>query len=378
MKDCMLCTSNTSTYIYNLIISKLKSSHKTPTLIPIITVSKMFLLWNRLWDNTILLSGMRRHKSYLRYEGITETGANLCGIDLAEEVDLKSVKMNLIILLASYDEWKTEEDIPNNVIPISLSETGTTDEYVILMIASNQRKIAHEDSLWTDSFVKGIEDQFNITILGDGYKHNGSVGNYFGFGITAKYNIQGGCSYGIMAKKIGHNVTLHADYQKVLESDFTFASQELNAHVPSLVQCGQLVTQALADISRGMVPSPMHIDCFNDGMATGYICKNAQTYVPHTEKDCAYTMIIVPMCGCDTNIRSNYVFEFEWNGSIRMLKICLKPGTVLYYSGYGITHRQLKSRCSGCSDLCHDFFNLSSYGNKHLFENVMKSFTRHL
>ena len=157
---------------------------------------------------------MTRQNKCLRYEGMAEVGSNVQCVDLSYPVDLMSIKGRIIILLATLDEWYQVEDMPTNVIPISLSGSIVGDDHVILMIASNQQKHVSTDCLWTREFVEGIKDQFRITMTGNGKKHHGSVGQYFGLGTTAKYDMANGSSYGNISTKNCNDVTLRQDYRK--------------------------------------------------------------------------------------------------------------------------------------------------------------------
>ena len=42
---------------------------------------------------------------------------------------------------------------------------------------------------WDNMFVSYIESSLNDTVKGDGSKHFHSIGNYYGFGTIAKYNL---------------------------------------------------------------------------------------------------------------------------------------------------------------------------------------------
>ena len=279
-------------------------------------------------------------------------------------------------MLGSLKEWHAIENIPQNVIPISMTGDWQKDEYVILMIASNKRKEVTPDALWTRDFVSGIQNEFRISLVGNGHKHHGSYGNYFGWGITAKYDIDHCISYGKFATKQGFDDKLHKEYCTILQSDITFAAIELNSHLPWIVQCGQQVIQSLVNISNNKCLPSGKMTSFQEGMVSGYICQNACTLQPHTEKDCSYTLIISPLCHSGLNDLVGYVFELQWNGPEEQINILLNQGTYIYFLGYGITHRQVHLDNHTGNAVNHDFWNISSYANKHLFDNVMKSLRR--
>ena len=69
-----------------------------------------------------------------------------------------------------------------------------------------------------------------------------------------------------------------------------------------------------------------------------------------------------------------FVFEFYW-GEGKFIRVKLNPGTVLYYTGFGIMHRQL-SLVDGAESLQDQFWNLAVYANKSFYEKSMSSFER--
>ena len=104
-------------------------------------------------------------------------------------------------------------------------------------------------------------------------------------------------------------------------------------------------------------------------MILGFVCYNASTYIPHIERDCSYTFIGVPFCDVPND---THLFEF-WVNYTRKIAIKLIPGISLYYNGYGIMHRQVKNQNMNDNQ---GFWNFSTYANKSLYHNIMKSFQR--
>ena len=58
------------------------------------------------------------------------------------------------------------------------------------------------------------------------------------------------------------------------------------------------------------------------------------------QKDCSYTLIAIPIGITGINDSGNFVFEFYYNWEDRV-QVKLSPGTIPYYTGYGIMHRQI-------------------------------------
>ena len=166
-------------------------------------------------------------------------------------------------------------------------------------------------------------------------------------------------------------------YAKIIESDISFAADELNTILPNIVQCGQYIAKALSKISDDINEPSAKIKLLQEGMVCAYVCLNAQTYISHTELDCAYTMIVSPLCALGLNDYITHAFEFQWNGNDNLIEILMTQGSTIYYSGYGISHRQKSLFYSNDTNRGTYFWNISSYANKRLFDNAMATFRRH-
>lgn len=190
---------------------------------PFISVSREYLSVNNLMDNCIILHGLQQNDECVSYHGPYDIGRNIQHLDFMRPIDIESIKGNVLIMLAPIHEWKLDKWKSCSVIHISLTCTPNSDDYVILMIASHNPSKVNEDSLWNKHFVMGIKNHFNTTMTGDGKKHHKSVGDYFGFGITAKYSTTNGQSYGVMANKKSSDMSLHTKYLDILKNDISFA-----------------------------------------------------------------------------------------------------------------------------------------------------------
>ena len=150
--------------------------------------------------------------------------------------------------------------------------------------------------------------------------------------------------------------------------------QHTGGKIPNIVSKGQTITQVLCDLSDES-KQENHISTFYDGMILGFLCHNAITKVRHVERDCSYTLVSVPFHEDSSHIcNEDYVFEF-WFNKKRKIQIQLKPGVVLYYNGYGIMHRQVSLMPE---EFTSNFWNISTYANKGLHDNVLESFRHFL
>ena len=112
-----------------------------------------------------------------------------------------------------------------------------------------------------------------------------------------------------------------------------------------------------------------------NGILNAHLCLNAETRLKHTECDSSYTIICVPPQpkACDKNGEYNLAeFEFNTNDDEAYV-LPLRPGTILIYSGYLLTHRQqIRKR----NEQYKPFINIVSYSSQKLFRHLMQSFRR--
>ena len=352
-----------------------KSNQKFPSLTTILTISKEKLVDLNVWDNCIILSGMHRDKHQVIYMK-TSYGKIINRHDLSQPIDLHSLCNNCIVMVSDLDDWFLDGVLHGNIIPISLSNGLGIDDYVINMIASNKENNHLEG--WTDSLVADISTVMNVSV-DNRYKtvHHGSIGMYLGFGWTAKYDRhrEAGVTYGTFSPKKGICMKTLGHCKDFLVNNLDQFADELNKVIPDILKGGQAILLALVKISQQLckdLPSNI-IQELSQGILCAYVCKNAQTIMVHLEQDCAYTLIAVPLGMHDMNRKSKFVFEFysDWGSGVQ---IDLKPGTSIYYNGYSLIHRKISLLDLGEQKHDYNFWNLSSYGNKHLYDNCVASF----
>ena len=140
--------------------------------------------------------------------------------------------------------------------------------------------------------------------------------------------------------------------------------QTLDDIIPGLVEKGQFVALELAKLTNNVNSKHFEkISSLPKGMITGMVCNDAQTLQAHTEKDCAYTLCGIPFGEENVNKQGIFVFEFSW-GPGRIIRVKHVPGTVLYYTGYGIMHRQFSLEKPGDKCPNFNFWNINTYGGK--------------
>ena len=113
---------------------------------------------------------------------------------------------------------------------------------------------------------------------------------------------------------------------------------------------------------------------FKCGLLNSHLCINARTNIPHTECDSSYTVIGVPKQTDNNYKKLNPNFNFYINPNERIV-VPMHDNICILFSGFMLTHNQsLESvdRKKGT------FVNVATYGNKKLFDNMMKSFKRQI
>ena len=345
------CLSKSQTkLIDNIVRYKMKmlqkdrtSKHKTTTpkaskqkdstvKTPILTTSKTFLVENDLWENCIVLSGLKREKSTLEYVSGVRFGGN---VNFQEAIDLNSVPGGCLIIMSEVEDWMVGGEFPPGLVHSSLCGTPGVGDYVVVMLAGCDAIKEHRgQKIWDSSFLSKIEQTLNQTVKGDGKTHFRTLGSFMGLGHMAKYNLDDGqCSYGrVKHNKKATELDIH-ELHEYLDVELECMIDTLNFIIPDVVSKGQVVTQDIVNTSN-LIGHKIHP--LRGGFITGMVCKDAQTMTSHVEKDCAFTFIGIPFL---QNVLLNYVFEFGW-GKGRFILLKLLPGTVIYYHAFGIQHRQ--------------------------------------
>ena len=134
------------------------------------------------------------------------------------------------------------------------------------------------------------------------------------------------------------------------------------------------------DISKLMINFDLNNDdyfkeaakMYKIGMLNGHFCLNARTRDSHTECDSSYTVISVPPQSYDGHTKLNAEFNFDINENVSVI-IPMFPKIAFSYSGYMLCHHQVLDSIDRKKG---QFLNLATYGNKRLFDNMMKSFRR--
>ena len=210
-----------------------------------------------------------------------------------------------------------------------------------------------------------------------------SSGTIYSQGYTAKYDKVGNdlLSFNKFArknnKKTKSNTELNIEHHNIETKIYKYL-------YGSMVECSRICHNIFEEISPKINKLQYHFNLqFNEeedflkrftqsGMLNAHICINAMTEDCHTEKDSSYTLISVPNQEDRYYQQLDPKFMFHINDNFT-IQIKMVEGTVMIYSGYTLNHHQMLNK----NNLSRNtFINLASYGNRRLFQNMLKSFER--
>ena len=142
----------------------------------------------------------------------------------------------------------------------------------------------------------------------------------------------------------------------------------------------KVISPLMSDLVRSI---PLHEEevknnniLIKSGIMNMNLCINAQTIVPHTERDTSYTIISVPSqkLSGESNKNNNTSFEFYIDQD-KVIVVPMSIGTIICYSGYLLTHRQHKKQDDKDMD---PFINMVSYNSKRLLSHMLSSIERNI
>ena len=231
-----------------------------------------------------------------------------------------------------------------------------------------------DKSPWDYTLYKKIKKCKPNILGGKKKKHHGSTGYYYSFGNRGDYKTLDGVSVTTYASK-GNNddATLVENLCAAVLKD---AIDNLSTLIRNLKDMISPVLSAAYKYQNELKCNVMSdVESSKHGVWQSQICVNAQTSELHTETDCTYTIIGVPNQNTKAlpKRRKDNLFLLHLNDN-NVFAIPMLPSTYFMFSGLYITHRQ---NSGGFSIANRElFFNVSSYGNQHLFNHLRCTFIR--
>ncbi len=219
---------------------------------------------------------------------------------------------------------------------------------------------------------KPINDSVNA-------KHHESVGSIFGFGSRKDTNISEETRASVKKycfKDGKKERKMKIFLEEKLKKRMTEARMYIKDFVKSdliSVNSAQLKTDVQLATKAGFGAD---FEMMGDsGYASLFFNIDASTLQKHTKEDWNMTTLYVPEQDWGSKDSNHLQFWFHLSsGKNGILKIPMQPGTIIYFSGYLLTHQQMHNGglCSkhGCC------LNLSAYANKKLQTHCIKSLIR--
>ena len=305
---------------------------------------------------------------------------NFTSWDSCEKPKLTAESPLPIYILTKKDEFEEDEQVE---LKRGCGERIRRDEYVLLGLAFESLEFSNGKAFDTEKEFSEMEK--NIRSQVQARKKKGAKGslNHFGssargvfsFGKTAKYTLEPGTQSSVsdfsFKAEITEDVRVAAKNKALLylQETVKYLAKEIKGYTAN--DAVKLTNTSLKELNKRAVHTCLENFLENDlqGYAAGhfnfaYNCEKA-----HSERDSTYTLLHMPKQICKDSMLDDTQFEWFTTGKGGdPIRIPMKEGAVIFFSAYGLSHRQQHEKGS--------LMNLSFYGNKTLFQKGTKSAER--
>ena len=342
----------------------------------IISVNESTIDYLRLNENKIVLVFDRSTPTGAIFHPTPEyIGKNLSSSYGKGRLSLKKTRFRKFVILTKLEAIVEHLKLKGNPVLVRsvsiVSKSSCADVFAILVFSGFSPRSSQHTSLVP---VEVQRDIFNRppTMVGKGKKHHATYGKMIGHGVTAVYRNKDGASFDVF-RRGGVE-----DYSNTVIMLFIDSmSKCLEEWIPGFTKNGNIIPAILYQNCSPKWHEKFDLSHFNSicGLFSGWSCFSTQTKKFHQDPDCSYTIIGVPHDDFSAYDNSDFKrgrgsFQFCWDGiDSNFLELDLTPGTVLYYAGYTIHHRQ------NVYDNGY-FFNVACYHNKRFFDNIKTSISR--
>ena len=297
---------------------------------------------------------------------------------ICDEIYLACMKKKLILI--TIDKEEAIRLLPNLIVTSSTYNSDPSG--IVVLMLTVFKPINPNNKYWnTDDYKKIKKCKPNIIHSSN---HHQSSGYYASFGNKGSFDKVVTSSVGqyttkkknTLAKQIPINIDATA-YERMTAHEISRSVNDLSTIVPNIRSVISPVLEATYDLqSDDMKLNMKEVFTSKDGCWQSSLCINAITKEFHTEKDCTYTLISIPLQDCNhkKNKAHRYDFIFKINDR-KHISIKLTPGTSFIFSGLYLTHHQNMSVDNETINESN-FFNIASYGNKRLFTHLRKTINK--
>jgi len=280
-----------------------------------------------------------------------------------------------IAIVTTYNQLKDDPKIV--FVGAFPGECPAQDAWILLSLVIQQECMeVLDDNNIPELYKMCKASKTNITIAGTS-SHHRSQGGIYGFGSRKETSTK---------KHSGSSVEQYVCFKgmeevdKELESLVTGGIEEAQdlltefaGHDLISINCCQLEATEHEAIENGY-GEDFHLKG-ETGYTSLYFNFDASTMDSHTEMDWTMTTLFVPEQNWDGKDANHLLFQFLLtDNESDNISIAMKPGTVVYFHGYLVTHHQMhdQGECTetGCC------LNYSAYANKKLRCHVIKTNNR--
>ena len=381
-------------------LNKVKSSSIYTELVPWYTSTRngsphvLFELTERTFHrykrNSILLSSMKHTSSIIHFDNVNVGDGLIWNINnqsgTNDVISLSNMKDNFVFILMSKDELiKSTWCRGIIVLPQGCrNEYNDRNEckhkpsgYVVLMLAKQQTGGKKTDILWGEQHYKSIK-KCKKSVIDSNNGHHGSNGKYFSFGNRASYATVGRSSVTQYAYKKNNSIGENVCGVMVEE----LVSRVLKSSIVSLEKIVPMIHAYVAPVidTAAKLQAMKKHDILKENEYSKYgiwktvFCVNATTERLHTERDCSYTVIHVPLR--DKKVKKcAYFSRFQLNDK-ESIYLPMHQNLTFMFSGCLLTHQQINVASGNAVSNDEEFFNFGTYANRRLFYRVKKSINR--
>ena len=252
---------------------------------------------------------------------------------------------------------------------------------VVLMIATLPSSIPTNERVWDEDMFKIVKScKPNVMAT---YDHHGSGGNCFSFGNKPLYGKVENKSVGVYSNKKSKVIQRQEDINanaSIMEKNcskvINNSVKSLSAIVPDIKYLLSPILDTAHKMGNDIGDTVLsEVDTASSGCWNAFLYVDGRTEQLHTERDCAYTLITVPIQVVDSDLplyqKPLFLFQLAENNQ---LILPLLSNTSFVYNGNFVTHRQAYN--PKCNTGSRRFYNISSYGNQKIFNHLRRTFSR--
>ena len=320
-----------------------------------------------VYNSVVYGDNIKKKKSHITVEGVKVP---------SYEISVENMKRRRFLITVSKDD--AIQLFPQLVT--STSRYNGDPSGVVVLMTCIDRQIPKTQKTWNHDDYKRVK-KCKPNIL-QSSKHHQSSGYYSSFGNKGSYETVNESTVGQYTTKkhscLSKQVIINQEatiYEKFCSNEISRSVKDLSFILPNIRSIISPVLETTFDlqIKEGKELNLKEMSSITDGCWQTSICIDAETKEFHTEHDCTYTLISIPLQKTQKCIHQTIKYNFLFNlTSKQSINIALKPGISFIFSGLFLSHRQNKSKGHNTEE--ETFFNMASYGNKRLFNHLRKTY----